>query len=147
MNRATDYRSRSFPPRPSFERGLFEHQWWRRSVYDLAQGKAGLDAGHMWQSRKLGFVNSLEILDIACHHQDEIVLRSGHQEAPKHGRAVADRGFECPETIFALTFQADLDDHCVARPSPLSPTADFLKNSEPLNSKRLIRSLVCRSQI
>ncbi len=66
-----------------FSRSAEDHRRYG-AVDDLAHRKARLYPRHPRQSRQLGAVDALEILDIPRHDDDDIVVAAGHQEASHH---------------------------------------------------------------
>src|SRR5258708_19538682 len=82
-----------------------------RPVHDLAHGEARLDPRNPGQPRQLGSVNAFEVLDVARHDDDDVVVAAGHQEAAYHRWTLDDRGFERFQRILVLAFQRDPDQH------------------------------------
>src|SRR3712207_6325292 len=72
------------------------------AVHHLTERKARLQAGDPWQTRQLGAVDLLEVLEVPRAHRDKVVVASRHQEAAHHGRTLGNRLFKGVQGLLAL---------------------------------------------
>src|SRR5882757_3547768 len=79
------------------------------AIDDLAQGEARLDPGNAREAGKLRAMDALEILDVPGHHNQNVIIRAGHQEASNHRRTFDDLRLERRERLVALALQRNPD--------------------------------------
>lgn len=80
----------------------------------------------------------LEIFDIAHDDCKQIVVGTGHQETPEHGRAASHRILESGERFFALTVQSEPNDDRDPESESLLTEAGVIADDDSLVFERAL---------